>query len=119
MSSWKICRVGTPLAFQTIQVSTVVAAHWMSPEAIARCRSFCGIFLIVTSSPLRSKIPACFASVSGANPVHPLIPIPTSTGSAARAAPLPSASHKAASNPIPRIRLIAILFLLPAAPPQC
>ena len=34
----------------TIQVSTVVAAHWMSPEAMARWRSFCGIFLIVTSS---------------------------------------------------------------------
>ena len=36
--------VATPLAFQMIQVSTVVAAHWTSPEAIARWRSFCGIF---------------------------------------------------------------------------
>ena len=28
----------TPAAFQTIHVSTVVAAHWMSPEASARWR---------------------------------------------------------------------------------
>ena len=51
LSSWKICVVGTPLAFQTIQVSTVVAAHWISPEAMARWRSFCGIFLRLTSRP--------------------------------------------------------------------
>ena len=31
LSSWKIFVVATPLAFHTIQVSTVVAAHWMSP----------------------------------------------------------------------------------------
>ena len=51
LSSWKICVVGTPFAFQTIQVSTVVAAHCTSPDAIARWRSFCGIFLSDTSRP--------------------------------------------------------------------
>jgi hypothetical protein len=40
LSSWKIWVVVTPLAFHTIQVSTVVAAHWISPEAMARWRSF-------------------------------------------------------------------------------
>ena len=69
--------VATPFAFQTIQVSTVVAAHWMSPEAIARWRSFCGIFLIVTSRPFFLKMPASFASVSGAKPVQPLMPMAT------------------------------------------
>src|SRR5260370_269383 len=82
LSSWKICLVATPLAFQEIQVSTVVAAHWTSPEAMARCRSFCGIFLIVTSRPFFLKMPAWFASVSGANPVHPEIPMATFTSSA-------------------------------------
>src|SRR5262245_17998216 len=51
----------------------------MSPEATARCRSFCGIFLMVTSRPFFLKMPAWFASVSGANPVHPEIPMPTFT----------------------------------------
>jgi len=55
-------------------VSTVVAAHWMSPDAIARWRSFCGIFLMVTSTPFFLKIPASLASVSGANPVQPEMP---------------------------------------------
>src|SRR6267378_1322931 len=82
LSSWNICLVATPLAFQEIQVSTVVAAHCTSPDAMARCRSFCGIFLIVTSRPFFLKMPAWFASVSGANPVHPEIPIPTLTSSA-------------------------------------
>ena len=59
------------MAFQTTQVSTVVAAHWMSPDAIARWRSFCGIFLIVTSSPCCLKRPASLAKVSGAKPVQP------------------------------------------------
>jgi hypothetical protein len=36
LSSWKICVVATPLAFHTTHVSTVVAAHCTSPEAIAR-----------------------------------------------------------------------------------
>src|ERR1700716_310596 len=49
---------------------------------MARCRSFCGIFLIVTARPFFLKMPAWFASVSGANPVHPEIPIPTLTSSA-------------------------------------
>src|ERR1700730_15219977 len=49
--------VATPLAFHTIQVSTVVAAHWMSPEAMARCRLACGIFLRVMSIPLLEKMP--------------------------------------------------------------
>ena len=69
--------VATPLAFHTIQVSTVVAAHWTSPEAMARCRLACGIFLIVTSRPFFAKMPASLASVSGAKPVHPEMPIVT------------------------------------------
>ena len=47
LSSWTTCFVATPLAFHTIHVSTVVAAHCTSPEAIARCRSFCGMNLMV------------------------------------------------------------------------
>ncbi len=85
LSSWKICVVGTPLAFQTIQVSTVVAAHWMAPEAMARWRSFCGILLIVTSRPFFLKMPASLAKVSGAKPVQPEMPMPTLV-SCARAA---------------------------------
>ena len=44
LNSWV---VAMPLVFHTIQVSTVVAAHCRSPEAMARWRSFCGIFLMV------------------------------------------------------------------------
>src|SRR6266581_9659016 len=44
---------------------------------MARCRSFCGIFLIVTSTPFFLKMPASLASVSGAKPVQPEIPIAT------------------------------------------
>src|SRR5438445_247845 len=40
---------------------------------MARCRSFCGIFLIETSRPCCLKMPASFASVSGAKPVQPEI----------------------------------------------
>src|SRR5688572_26782983 len=83
LSSWKICLVATPLAFQTSQVSTVVAAHWMSPEAMARWRLCCGIFLIVASTPFFLKMPACAASVIGANPVQPLMPILTLSCAAA------------------------------------
>src|SRR5262245_33182300 len=83
LSSWTTWRVATPLAFQTIHVSTVVAAHATSPEAIARWRSFCGMNLIVASTPFFLKRPAFSASVSGANPVHPLIAIVT-FGSCAR-----------------------------------
>src|SRR2546428_5865734 len=73
LSSWTTCRVATPLAFQRIQVSTVVAAHCTSPEAMARWRSFCGMNLIVTSTPRFLKIPVFSASDSGAKPVHPLM----------------------------------------------
>src|SRR5262245_44501679 len=70
LSIWNSCVVATPLAFHTIQVSTVVAAHWMSPDAMARCRLACGIFLRVTSRPFLAKIPASLATVRGAKPVH-------------------------------------------------
>ena len=69
--------MATPLAFQTIQVSTVVAAHWMSPDWMARWRLACGIFLMVTSRPFFLKMPASLASVRGAKPVHPEMPIAT------------------------------------------
>ena len=65
------------MAFHTTQVSTVVAAHWMSPEAIARWRSFWGIIFTLTSRPCFLKRPAYLASVSGAKPVHPAIPTAT------------------------------------------
>src|SRR5262245_50809786 len=77
LSIWKSCVVATPLAFHTIQVSTVVAAHWMSPDAMARCRLACGIFLMVTSRPFLAKIPASLAKVRGAKPVHPEMPMAT------------------------------------------
>src|SRR5262245_15036091 len=54
----------------------------MSPDAMARWRSFCGIFFSVTSRPFFLKMPAWLASVSGAKPVHPEIPMPTLTSSA-------------------------------------
>ena len=82
LSSCTTCVIGTPFAFQTTYVSTVVAAHWTSPDAIARWRSFCGIFLIVTSRPFFLKMPAWLASVSGAKPVHPEIPMATLTSCA-------------------------------------
>ena len=77
LSIWNSCVVGTPLAFHTIQVSTVVAAHWISPEAMARCRLAWGIFLRVTSRPFFAKMPASLASVSGAKPVQPDSPMAT------------------------------------------
>ena len=73
LSSWTTCRVATPLAFQRIHVSTVVAAHCTSPEAMARCRSFCGMNLMVTSTPFFLKMPVFSARDSGAKPVHPLM----------------------------------------------
>src|SRR6185503_586878 len=95
LSSWKICLVATPFAFHTIHVSTVVAAHWMSPEAIARWRSFCGIFLIETSRPFFLKMPASRASVRGAKPVHPLIPMATAVwAEAVKAAPASAAATR-------------------------
>src|SRR5438552_2672799 len=77
LSSCTTWRVATPLAFQTIHVSTVVAAHATSPEAIARCRSFWGMNLMVASTPCFLNSPAFSASDSGAKPVHPLIAIVT------------------------------------------
>src|SRR3954469_18643175 len=77
LSSWNSCVVATPLAFHTTQVSTVVAAHCTSPDAIARCRLACGTFLMVTSRPFLAKMPASLASVSGAKPVQPEIAIVT------------------------------------------
>ena len=54
LSSWNIWVTGTLLAFQMIHVSTVVAAHWISPDASARLRLACGIFCSVTSRPFLS-----------------------------------------------------------------
>src|SRR5688572_21076322 len=44
---------------------------------MARCRSFCGIFLMLTSRPFFLKIPASLARVSGAKPVQPEMPTAT------------------------------------------
>src|SRR3954463_10161711 len=109
LSSWNICLVATPLAFQEIQVSTVVAAHWMSPDATARCRSFCGIFLIVTSRPFFLKMPAWLASVSGANPVHPEMPMATFTSCATAGA---DTRRAAVAANIPRLRMAVPLLLV-------
>src|SRR5215471_8889400 len=106
LSSWKICLVATPLAFQEIQVSTVVAAHWMSPDAIARCRSFCGIFFNVTSRPFFLKMPDWLARVSGAKPVHPESPIATFTSSAIAGA---DASRAADITNVPTLRMVVFL----------
>ena len=46
-------------------------------DAIARWRLACGIFLIVTSRPFLAKMPASLASVSGAKPVQPEMPMAT------------------------------------------
>src|SRR5258707_12247518 len=70
----------------------------MSPDAPARCRFFCGIFLMVTSRPFFLKIPALLASVSGAKPVHPEIPMAT-LGSSAKAGAETRRAAGAANNP--------------------
>ncbi len=63
----RTCRAGTAAWWRrhwrstTTQVSTVVAAHCTSPEAMARWRLACGIFLMVTSRPFLAKMPASFA----------------------------------------------------------
>ena len=54
-----------------------VDAPGTSPDAMARWRSFCGIFLMSTSRPCFLKMPASLASVSGANPVQPEMPMAT------------------------------------------
>src|SRR4051812_28442202 len=81
----------------------------MSPEAIARWRSFCGIFRSVTSRPFFLKMPAWLASVSGAKPVHPEMPMPTLTSSASAGADTRSAA--VAAN-IPRLRMAVPLLLV-------
>src|SRR5882757_2085129 len=58
----------------------------MTPEVMVRWRSFCGIFWIVTSRPLALKMPASLASVSGAKPVHPEMPMATLVSCACAAA---------------------------------
>ena len=97
LSSWNSCVVATPLAFHTIQVSTVVAAHWISPEAMARCRLACGIFLMVTSRPFLAKMPASLASVSGAKPVQPDMPMATLVPCANAGAAMQQAASAAAT----------------------
>src|SRR6476660_4009027 len=97
LSSWNSCVVATPLAFHTTQVSTVVAAHWMSPEAMARWRLACGIFLMVTSRPFFAKMPASLARVSGAKPVQPEIPMTTLVPCASAGAPAKQATSAAAT----------------------
>src|SRR5258707_7890484 len=80
----------------------------MSPDAPARCRFFCGIFLMVTSRPFFLKIPAWLASVSGAKPVHPEIPMATLVSSAKAGAE----TRRAAVSPnIPKIHIGVFLFL--------
>src|SRR5687768_8376756 len=74
----------------------------MSPEAMARWRLCCGIFLIVASTPFFLKRPACAASVMGAKPVHPLMPIFTlSCASAGSATSAPTAAMKIRSSFLP------------------
>src|SRR5215510_13549618 len=81
----------------------------MSPDATARWRSFCGIFLMVTSRPFFLKMPALFASVSGANPVHPEIPMPTFTSWATAGADNRKAAV-AANTPKLRMAVSSLLF---------
>src|SRR5258706_6487245 len=97
LSSWKICLVATPLAFHTTQVSTVVAAHWMSPDATGRWRSFGGILVSVTSRPCFLNRPASLARVRGAKPVQPLMPTATLVSCAA-ACVIKSAASAAPQN---------------------
>src|SRR5215475_10312854 len=98
LSIWNSCVVATPLAFHTIQVSTVVAAHWMSPDATARCRLACGIFLRVTSRPFLAKMPASLARVSGAKPVQPEMPMATLVPCASAGVATKDAASAAATN---------------------
>src|SRR3954453_6729043 len=76
---------------------------------MARWRSFCGIFLMVTSRPFFLKIPAWLASVSGANPVHPEIAMFTFTSSATAGA---AARKAAAAATIARLRMAVSLLLV-------
>ena len=62
----------------------------MSPEASARWRLACGTLTMFTSSPFFLKMPASLASVSGAKPVQPDMPIETAVSAAAEPAARPS-----------------------------
>src|ERR1700716_2532514 len=68
---------------------------------MARWRLACGIFLRVTSRPFLAKMPASLASVSGAKPVQPEMPIVTLVcaiaGTADTVAPIIVAPSTAAS----------------------
>src|SRR4051812_50132940 len=80
----------------------------MSPDATARWRSFCGIFLIVTSRPFFLKMPAWLASVSGANPVHPEMPMATFTSCATAGAD----TRRAAGGAGVFLLMLAVFLLL-------
>src|SRR3954449_3952193 len=69
----------------------------MSPEAMARCRLACGIFLMVTSRPFFAKMPASLARVSGAKPVQPEVPMATLVPCASAGAPAKQATSAAAT----------------------
>src|SRR3954454_1975217 len=69
----------------------------MSPEAIARCRLACGIFLMVTSRPFFAKMPASLARVSGAKPVQPEVPMATLVPCASAGVPAKQATSAAAT----------------------
>ncbi len=99
----------TPLAFHTSHVSTVVAAHCRSPLAIASGRLACGTFFKVTSRPCFSKMPACLASVSGAKPDHPLMPMVTAVA-AMTGADNPAASVKVAAKTAILFMSVPLLF---------
>src|SRR6266545_17968 len=124
LSSWTTWRVATPLAFQTIHVSTVVAAHCTSPEAIARCRSFWGMNLMVTSTPCFLKMPAFSARESGAKPVQPLMATVTLGRSCAGAAAAtararaPATRHVTERMGIPPGRVMGTEMIRPARPAE-
>src|SRR4051812_7908805 len=64
---------------------------------MARCRLACGIFLMVTSRPFLAKMPASLASVSGAKPVQPEVPMATLVPCASAGAPAKQATSAAAT----------------------
>ena len=71
------CPGGESFEKGVLEVAANTSVAPTSPEAMARWRSFCGIFLIVTSRPFLAKMPASLARTSGAKPVQPEIPIET------------------------------------------
>jgi hypothetical protein len=73
LSSWKICLVATPLAFQEIQVlDRRRRALDVSGRDGRGADPSAGIFLIVTSRPFFLKMPACFGERQRLQmPVHP------------------------------------------------